>query len=89
MVNPNISLIDNDLLPPSNFKNLLNNICNFKIYPEVLHQDTESIIYNPIITKNRQYLRPQNNNITNFMIFHQNIRGITHKTEELLFLYLK
>ena len=45
---------------------------------------TGHMIYNPIITKNKQYLRPQKNNITNFIIFHQNIRGITHKTEELL-----
>ena len=84
-MNPNISHIDNDLLPPNNFKNLLNSNCNLKIYPEVLHRDTESMIYNPIITKNRQYLRPQKNSITNFIIFHQSIRGITHKREELLF----
>jgi len=43
------------------------------------------MIYNSIITKNRQYLRPQINGKTNFMIFQQNIRGITHKTEELSF----
>ena len=74
MVNPNISLIDNDLLPPNNFKNRLNNNCNLKIYPEVLHRHRESMIYNPIIFKNRQYFRNQKkNNIIYFIIFHQNI----------------
>jgi hypothetical protein len=85
MVNPNISHIDNDLLPPNNCNNFLNSNCNINIYPEVLHQDTESMIYNPIITKNRKYLRPQIKGINNFIIFHQNSRGKTHKTEELLF----
>ena len=85
MVNPNISHIDNDLLPPNNFNNFLNSNCNLKIYPEELHLDTESMIYKPIIVKNRQYHRPQINSITNFIIFHQNIRGITHKTEGLLY----
>ena len=49
--------------------------------------DKDNITYKAITTNNSHQHRPRTNNMNNFTIFHQNIRGLTHKNDELL-LYL-
>ena len=49
-----------------------------------VNRDKGNITYKAVTINNSHQHRPRTNNMNNFTIFHQNIRGLTHKTDELL-----
>jgi exonuclease III len=84
MVNSYTSHIGEEPVLQSNLTSFFNNNCNLKPYFRASYQNSEGRTYKCITNQIKQHFRPHTYSLTNFKIFHQNVRGITHKTEELL-----
>jgi len=84
MVNSHTSHIGEEPVPQNNLTSFFNNNCNLKSYFKASYQNSEGKTYKCTTNQIKQHLRPHIHSLTNFKIVHQNVRGITHKTEELL-----
>jgi hypothetical protein len=84
MVNSYTSHIGEGPVLQSNLTSFFNNNCNLKPYFKVSYQNSEGKTYKCITNQIKQDFRTHIYSLTNFKIFHQNVRGTTHKTKELL-----
>ena len=79
MVNSYASHISEELDLQGSF-----NYCTPKHYLDAPHQSIEGKTYKPTTKLIEQHHSPHKYSPTNFKIFHQNVRGISHKIDELL-----
>jgi hypothetical protein len=84
MVNSKTSHTGNELILQSNPTSSSNFNFNFKSYFKASYQNSEDKTYKCATKQIKQHLRPHICSPSNFKVLHQNVRGITHKTEELL-----
>ena len=84
MVTSNFSLCGKQLVSQSNSTSLTTFNFNSKFYYKATYLNSGIKTYSCITNPIEQHLRSHTHNPNNFKILHQNVRGLTHKTEEFL-----